>query len=200
MEKRYHAGKCAVETRADGKPMIVGYGAVFYRAADPGTQYNLWGDTFERVSPTAFTDTLARADDVRGLFNHDPNHIFGRTTAGTMRLSVDSVGLRYEIDPPDTEAGRALAESIRRGDVSGSSFSFSVDKQSWEQRDDGTEVRTLEAVTLYDAGPVTFPAYEAASTAVRKDSDCDSARVGWATWRRNRREARLRELRLAEIQ
>ena len=200
MEKRYHAGKCAIETRADGKPMIVGYGAVFYRADNPGTQYGIWNGAYERVAPGAFRSTLGRGDDVRGLFNHDPNHIYGRTESGTMRLVVDDVGLRYEIDPPETEDGRSLVDKIRRKDVTGSSFSFTVNKESWQQRDDGTEIRTLEDVTLYDVGPVTFPAYEASSTAVRSASDCDSARASYAAWQRNKREARLRELRLAEIQ
>jgi len=205
MEKRYNPQRISIETRADGKPQIVGYGSVFHRANDPGTQYELWGGVFERVAPGAFDAALKRRDDARALFNHDPNHVLGRLAAGTLRLSVDNVGLRYEIDPPDTQAGRDTLESIRRGDITGSSFSFSVDSQQWEERDDGTEVRTLLAVTLYDVGPVTFPAYESASTAVRAANDCQQAKNSLETWRRNRtdanlREARLRELRLQEIQ
>lgn len=197
MEKRYNPTKCGIETRADGKPVIVGYGAVFHRADDPGTQYELWRDTIERVSTKAFDQAMKRQDDTRALFNHDMNHILGRTTAGTMRLSVDSTGLRYEIDPPDTETGRSVVESIKRGDVSGSSFSFSVDKESWESRD-GKQIRTLESVTLFDVGPVTFPAYESASTAVRSEGDCNAAREAWQSWQASMRERRLRELRLEE--
>jgi HK97 family phage prohead protease len=196
MEKRYHQGQCSIETRDDGKPRIVGYGSVFFRADDHGTQYELFPKVLERVSPKAFDAALSRKDDARGLFNHDPSHVLGRLSAGTLRLSVDSRGLRYEIDPPDTQSGRDVVELIRRGDVSGSSFSFSVDKQSWEELDDGTEIRTIEAVTLYDVGPVTFPAYESASTAVRSATDCDSARASLETWRRGKREARLRQIQL----
>jgi HK97 family phage prohead protease len=196
MEKRYHQGACTIETRDDGKPRIVGYGSVFFRADDPGTQYELFPKVLERVSPKAFDLALQRKDDARGLFNHDPSHVLGRLSAGTLRLSVDSRGLRYEIDPPDTQSGRDVVELIRRGDISGSSFSFSVDKQSWEERADGTEIRTIEAVTLYDVGPVTFPAYEAASTAVRAATDCDSARTSLETWRRWKRDGRLREIAL----
>jgi HK97 family phage prohead protease len=50
--------------------------------------------------------------------------VLGRNKSGTLRLSVDGIGLRYEIDPPDTQAARDLIESLRRGDVSGSSFAF----------------------------------------------------------------------------
>jgi HK97 family phage prohead protease len=169
---------------------------VFFRADDPGTQYELFPKVLERVRPKAFDAALSRKDDVRGLFNHDPSHVLGRLSAGTMRLAVDARGLRYEIDPPDTQSGRDVLELIRRGDVSGSSFSFSVDDQDWEERPDGTEVRTIKSVTLYDVGPVTFPAYEAASTAVRSASDCESARVSLETWRRNRRAAWLRQIEL----
>lgn len=193
MEKRYNPTKCGIETRADGKPMIVGYGAVFHRATDPGTQYELWTDTIERVSPKAFDAAMQRKDDTRALFNHDPNHILGRTSSGTMRLTVDGSGLRYEIDPPDTEGGRSVVEAIRRGDVSGSSFSFQVDKESWESRD-GKQVRTIESVTLYDVGPVTFPAYESASASVRSEGDISDARRTYLAWAASIRERRLREL------
>lgn len=199
MEKRYNPTKCGIETRADGKPVIVGYGAVFHRADDPGTQYELWRDTIERVSPKAFDQAMKRKDDTRALFNHDMNHVLGRTTAGTMRLSVDATGLRYEIDPPDTETGRSVVESIKRGDVSGSSFSFSVDKESWEARD-GKQIRTIESVTLFDVGPVTFPAYASASTSVRSEGDIDAAKKAYEHWQTSIREHRLRELHLTNGQ
>lgn len=157
-----------IEKRADGKPQIVGYGAVFYRSDNPGTEYELWRNVVERVAPNAFASALARPDDVRGLFNHDPNFVLGRSSAGTMTLSVDGTGLRYVIDPPDTQQARDVMASIERGDITGSSFSFSVNKESWAAASDkGPEIRTIEDVTLYDVGPVTFPAYEATSTGTR---------------------------------
>jgi HK97 family phage prohead protease len=83
-----------VENRAAGKKAIVGYGAVFYSDTDPGTEYWLWGDVVERISPGAFDRALKERHDARGLFNHDPSNLLGRVTNGTMRLSVDRKGLK----------------------------------------------------------------------------------------------------------
>lgn len=155
-----------IEERADGGKTIVGYGAVFFREGVAGTEYTPVPDYSERIARTAFDSALQRPDDVRALYNHDPNFLLGRTSARTMRLSIDGTGLRYEIDIPDTQAGRDVAESIRRGDLSGSSFSFIVDGQTWTE--DGADlIREIQDVTLYDAGPVTFPAYEATTTDLR---------------------------------
>lgn len=193
-ERRFtHAKRaCAhLENRADGQPpTIVGYGAVFYDPADPGTEYDLsdsWGGFCERIMPGAF-DRAIREDDVRGLFNHDPNQILGRTAANTMRLSVDKVGLRYEIDPPDTQTARDIMESLKRGDVSGSSFSFSINEQVWRDIKDAvtgevTTVRELTAVSLFDVGPVSFPAYEGTTAGVRSAADLGEARESLKRWR-----------------
>ena len=78
------------------------------------------------------------------------------------------MGLRYQIDLPDTQLGRDVATIIERGDVSGSSFAFAVnDKGSEVTRDGEQMVRTITDVSLFDVGPVTYPAYQATSTAKR---------------------------------
>lgn len=159
--------KVGVETRSDGGKTIVGYGAVFYRATDQGTEYRLWKDMVERIKPGAFDRALSERQDVRGLFNHDAARILGRTASGTMRLSIDEIGLRYEIDLPDTQEARDLATLIDRGDITGSSFSFGANKTEWEDMPDGMSVRAIVDLDLYDVGPVTYPAYEATSAAVR---------------------------------
>jgi hypothetical protein len=108
MDRRINNKRITVERREDGKPIIVGYGSVFYREDDPGTEYELWRGFKERIGRSAFDSRLT--DDVRALFNHDTNMVLGRTTAETLKLSVDDVGLRYEIEPPDT---RLVAISSR---------------------------------------------------------------------------------------
>ena len=92
-----------VETREDGTTTISGYAAVYHRSEDAGTQYQLMDSYYERIKPGAFDRALAEKQDVRALFNHDANHVLGRTTSGTCRLSCDSVGLRYEVDLPNTQ-------------------------------------------------------------------------------------------------
>jgi uncharacterized protein len=168
LEKRLtERSGCRIETRDGGKSVLTGYAAVFYDAGDPGTEYQLWYGVRERVAVGAFNRPLAEKDDVRGLYNHDPNHIFGRTSAGTMRLSVDERGLLYEIDLPETTLAKDLAVSITRGDVDGSSFGFQVSKESWEFGKD-FDVRVIEEVSpIYDVGPVVFPAYEGTTAGIR---------------------------------
>ena len=158
-----------IEQRAEGdKNVITGYGAVFYNSADPGTEYSIYSDMVERIGPNAFDDALNR-DDVRGLFNHDSSMLLGRMGAKTLRLAVDQTGLRYEIDMPDTSTGNDVMALIRRGDIFGSSFSFQVEEQLFSELPDGKMIRTIMKAKLFDVGPVTFPAYQSASTSARSD-------------------------------
>jgi len=167
MEKR--SSKYPVYQMAGGQrslPTIHGYAAIFYRAGDRSTQYQLWPGAVERIMPTAFNEALKRGDDVRALFNHDPNLVLGRTKAETLGLAVDQIGLRYEITPIDTSVYRDLVRRLQRGDVDGSSFSFAVEAEEWRVEGD-LEIRELHGVKLFDVGPVTFPAYQATSSGVR---------------------------------
>ena len=146
-----------------GAPKIVGYAAVF------NTRSDLLGGFFvELIAPGAFDEVLAQ--DTRGLFNHDPNYLLGRTTSGTLRLTVDERGLAYEIDTPDTLTIRDLVVApIARGDMSGSSFAMRVAPggDTWHE-EDGVVVRTIYKVAeLRDVGPVSFPAYPDSSAAQR---------------------------------
>lgn len=158
-----------VETRDDGKKTITGYGAVFYRDNEPGTEFRLWADVVERIDRRAFDRALSESHDARGLFNHDPSNLLGRVASGTMRLSVDDIGLRYEIDVPDTQVGRDVVTSIERGDLTGSSFSFTATRQTWTERSDAPDIRMIEDLQLYDTGPVTYPAYQATTAGTRSE-------------------------------
>jgi HK97 family phage prohead protease len=113
-----------LEVRADGKS-IAGYAAVFNSETDIGGMFR------EKIAPGAFAPSLNA--DVRALWNHDTNHVLGRTKAGTLRLSEDAHGLAVEIDLPDTQAARDLRENMRLGNVDGMSFGFRVTKQEWDE-------------------------------------------------------------------
>ena len=76
--------------------------------------------------------------DVRALWNHNPDHVLGRTTANTLALTLDARGLAYVIDPPDTQMARDLIVSMRRKDVTGSSFGFITRRDQWTDNADGT--------------------------------------------------------------
>jgi HK97 family phage prohead protease len=161
--------------------VISGYAAVYYDAGDPGSEYRLWDDLVERIMPGAFDSAIRDNHDVRALFNHDPSMILGRLGT-TLRISSDATGLRYAIDPPDTQVGRDVVQLLSRGDVSGSSFAFVPLKVSWEELHDTesrkvTYVRKIEDVQLLDVGPVTYPAYESTTAGVRAAEDAADARA-----------------------
>lgn len=149
----------AAERSAD-RGVLTGYAAVFYRSGDPGTEYHLWEDCAERIGRTAFDRALRERQDVRAFFNHDESQVLGRVSAGTLRLSVDSVGLRYSVDLPDSSIGRDVAELVARGDVTGSSLMFF--RRGFEETREGDRlILTITDVDLVEVGPVTFPAYKA---------------------------------------
>lgn len=184
VERRFTAqarARVALEERAEGAPKIVGYAAVYYDGT-PETEYELWKGVRERIMPGAF-DRAIREDDVRGLFNHNPDNLLGRTSAKTLRLTSDKTGLRYENDPGDTTVARDVTEHIRRGDLQGSSFSFRVPPggQRWVEEGD-LEIREILSVELFDAGPVTFPAYETTTTGLRS-ADGVEARQSYDRWK-----------------
>jgi uncharacterized protein len=137
-----------------------GHAAVFGQVADLG-----WMK--ETIEPGAFKSSIKK-DDVRALFNHDPNFVLGRSTSGTLKMSEDDIGLKISIDPPDTQFARDLAVSIERGDINQMSFAFQVQEEEW-QRGEGKEPdrRILKKVKLFDVSPVTYPAYEGTDIAMR---------------------------------
>lgn len=146
----------------DGKISISGYGAVF------NSRSNDLGGFVEVILPGAFDDVMN--DDVRALFNHDPMYVLGRNKR-TMYLSIDDIGLRYNIpDAPQSQAIRDLViEPMRRGDITQSSFAFRVAKDGDEwKNEDGIIVRYIKKVAkLFDVSPVTYPAYDAATSTTR---------------------------------
>ncbi len=144
------------------RPRIVGYAALFDVLSED------LGGFRERIAAGAFDGALAAGADVRALWNHDRNLVLGRTTNETLRLESDERGLRVEIYPPDTVWARDALESIRRGDVDQMSFGFVTLRDAWHTEPDGTVIRTLESVELFDVSPVTFPAYPQTSVSVRQ--------------------------------
>lgn len=168
IESRSGAAAPKVQTvRQSGKTasVITGYAAVFNSPTVIGGLFR------EQIAPGTFTEAV-RLDDVRALYNHLPQYVLGRTGSGSARIFEDSYGLRYEIHVnPDDAIAVSIAATIQRGDVTGSSFSFwlpDADSEEWTQPDRrGLPLRTITRARLFDVGPVTFPAYDAATAGAR---------------------------------
>lgn len=156
----FTTGPLKIEKRDGEDSKIVGHAAVFDQLSG-----NLGGFQ-EKIDRRAFDSVLT--DDVRALFNHDANMVLGRVSAGTLKISTDDTGLRYEITPPDTQLARDLMVSIERGDIRESSFAFVVNKQDWGKGENGQMVRSIQSFKkLIDVSLVTYPAYPDASVGLR---------------------------------
>lgn len=202
IERRFVVG----ELRAfenEGTRHIVGYAARFNQLSED------LGNFREQIAPGFFNGV--ENDDVRALFNHDPNYVLGRSINGTLRLSQDNEGLAVDITPPDTSWARDVMVSIGRGDISQMSFAFTIAENGdkWEKVD-GKWIRTLlQKGRLLDVSPVTYPAYPQTSTAVRSKLETlqreetippdQAASSGAEDQARARRAARSRKLRLLDV-
>jgi hypothetical protein len=143
-------------------PVIEGYASLF----------DSWSDELggcspfrEKVVKGAFTETIEK-DDIRALYNHDPNYVLGRNTAGTLELAEDEKGLKVLIKPPKTQWAKDLVVSVKRGDISQMSFGFACELDKWSH-EGAVDIRELVKVKLYDVSLVTYPAYPQTEVDVR---------------------------------
>jgi HK97 family phage prohead protease len=152
---------CPVELRA-GKDsrMIGGYALKFDRLSQ-----NL-GGYVERIAPSFANQS--RSDgwpDVVCRYNHNDELLLGTTRSGTLKCSIDDVGLFYEVDVPQCRGD--VLEMVARRDVAHSSFAFEVHEQEWGVSEQNFPQRTLISGRIIDVSPVSSPAYRDTSVAMR---------------------------------
>lgn len=144
---------------------VSGYAIVF------NSDSNDLGGFIERIEPTSL-DGVVEKSDVLCLLNHNEDRgILARSNKGegSLTLEIDEIGLKYTFEAPNTALGDELLEGLRRGDISTSSFAFTVGKDSWSKMENGTYLRTINSINeLFDVSPVYRAAYDA--TSVKADS------------------------------
>jgi HK97 family phage prohead protease len=163
-ERRYLVSPVSIKKRDDAPDetgrTIIGYASVY------NSIYPICPGYAETVLPGAFDD--CDMSDVVALYNHDDEFLLARCTngKGTLKLSLDDHGLKFEFEAPNTTAGNDILENIRLGNIQGCSFAFTIaeEKIDYEvaQADGSTATFTsiVKVGKLYDVGPVVFPAYE----------------------------------------
>jgi hypothetical protein len=151
MEHRFITSKLEVRSEEE-RSILTGYAAVFNSPS-----LDLGGFT-EYIRKGAFTKTLKNAHQ-KALFNHNSDFVLGSTKSGTLKLWEDEKGLKFELELPNTQTGRDLAESVRRGDIDGNSFGFNISKEEWDETDPKEVKRFLDEVNLFEISPTPFPAY-----------------------------------------
>lgn len=182
-ERRAFDGKVEFRAAPEGSTSpgtLAGYGAVFNKESR-----DLGGFT-EVIDPGAFGEPLSdgtldleRHVRVIARSEHDSRHLLGTTDAETLRLYIDEVGLRYEVDLPNTQAGRDAAVLAERGDYRYSSFAFYTlpEGREWYENAQGHLVSRVLAAVLVDVAPVADPAYWDATVAPQRSLDLDAIRA-----------------------
>ena len=160
-EKRYIDAEVRTQSSDDNNDMIVeGYALKFNTKSNPLTSKGV--KFVESISPEALKD--ANLEDVRALIDHNPSLILARTTANTLKLMIDDVGLRFRAILADTSYGRDLYNNIKAGNVNQCSFAFDLDPDNGDKVTYNNETRMYERViksfkTINDISIVTYPAY-----------------------------------------
>ena len=155
--RAFSVNQVAIERRdTDDIPelRISGHAAVFDKETD------ILGLFREVIRPGAFRRAIAERQDVALLLNHDPSTVMARVSNGTLQLSEDEIGLRFEasLDPNDSDAQRTVAK-IERGNITQMSFAFDAIGEQWHREQD-PPLREILDSDLFDVSPVTYPAYQ----------------------------------------
>ncbi|MBC1983017.1 MULTISPECIES: HK97 family phage prohead protease [Listeria] len=145
-----------IQTRGDTENDVItltGYASIF----NSPTMICDWFE--ETIAEGAFARTLSENGDIRCLFNHNWEHVLGRTKAGTLRLEEDERGLKFEVNLPNTTVARDLVESMKRGDINQCSFGFMPVEETWNYEIEPMS-RTISDVDLIEVSIVSLPAYD----------------------------------------
>jgi HK97 family phage prohead protease len=157
---------------------IEGYAIVFNSESQVLHDWCISSRNFiEVIKPGAVNEDLLRSCDIKGLLEHDPSRMIARSFGGkgSLQLSIDSKGLKYRFDAPNTSEGNYALEMVRRGDLFGSSFAYTTDEEvnvTYAKKDENTLMRYVNKIdAMYDISIVSNPAYMATSVATRSLSD-----------------------------
>lgn len=167
MQKEIRTINAAPEV-AEGRT-ISGYAIVF--GVESRVLPSWDGDFIEVIERGAVTDELIRRSDVKALYNHINSQLLARSVNGdgTLKLTVDDKGLRYEFEAPNTTLGNDVLELVKRGDLKGSSFAFTVNEEhvAYTRNGDMRKRVIRQLSGLYDVSVVVDPAYTQTSVDAR---------------------------------
>ena len=192
-EVRAFSFECRAEENEQHGTFITGTPIVFDRATDMG-----WYQ--ETIARGALDSTDLK--DVRFLVGHNTSMIplarsRNNNENSTMQMTVTNRGMeiRVDLDTENNAEARALYSAVKRGDISGMSFMFIVDKDSWADAESDYPKRTVEHIkTVLEVSAVAFPAYPQTDLqAASQDGALDSARASLESERKRIAEERAAE-------
>ena len=152
--------------------MIEGYAIVF--GVESRLIVDYWDAYREIIEPGAVTEDDLKNFDIKMTMYHNREKILARSNKGegTLKLSVDEVGVKYSFEAPNTPDGETALELARRGDLSGSSFMYWTDEGSnvrYEKTEDGVLLRHVHKISqIYDMTIAADPAYMETNVSARE--------------------------------
>ena len=164
---------------------------------DQATDMGWYTETIDR-------DALKETDlkDVRFLIGHNTSMIplarsRNNNENSTMQMMVNDHGMdiRVDLDTENNAEAKALYSAVKRGDMSGMSFMFMVDKDSWDDIDTEHPKRTIRSIRkVFEVSAVAFPAYEGTKIQAASEGETlDSVRASLESARQQLKEERARE-------
>lgn len=175
LEQRSYSFEVRADSTAEGN-IITGRPIVYNSRTDLGV--------FDEIIESG---ALASTDltDVRFLVNHDISKIplaRSRRNNGnsTMQLTVDNdgMGIQVLLDTENNADARSLYSAVKRGDISGMSFMFSINDEAWENLETEHPTRRIKSIgSVVEVSAVTFPAYEATEINARSKEALENARA-----------------------
>lgn len=158
-----------------------------------------WYD--EIIEDNALAETDLR--DVRFLVNHNTDMIplarsRNNNANSTMQMEIvpgAGMSIRVDLDTENNADARSLYSAVERGDISGMSFMFTVDKDTWEDIDTDHPTRRVQSISrVFEVSAVTFPAYSATSITARGLSEAlESAKDSLESAKAAKREIEQRK-------
>jgi HK97 family phage prohead protease len=198
LQRRSYSFEVRADQDEQGGSIITGRPIVYDSMTDLG-----WFN--EIIERGALNKT--NLQDVRFLVNHDTSKIpLARSRKNnknsTMQLTVDDEGMsiRVTLDTENNADARSLYSAVQRGDISGMSFMFSIEREEWEELESDHPTRRIKEIgTVVEVSAVTFPAYEQTEISTRCKEALDSARRAVDTARKQRASVDTDELELEKL-
>ena len=192
-QKRFFEFEVRAENNEEHGNFLTGRPIVFNEPTDMGGYYA------EVIDRNALDETDLR--DVRFLVGHNTSMIplarSRRNNANsTMQMEIDENGMaiRVDLDTENNSEAKALYSATKRGDISGMSFMFTVDKDEWENLDSDYPTRHIKTLgRVFEVSAVAFPAYEQTSLEARSAEALESARASLEKERAEQKDAQIRE-------
>ena len=161
----------ALEGEGSGRT-LEGYAIVF--GVESRMLVDYWDDYREIIEPGAITEQELAQMDIKMTMWHNREKLLARSNkgVGTLKLSVDDIGVKYEFEAPNTSDGNNALELVKRGDMSGSSFTYWSDESSavnYTKNEDDVLIRHVKKIGMvYEMTIASDPAYTQTSVTARE--------------------------------